>query len=333
MCTCITFHASQFYFGRNLDLERGFGEKIVITPRNYRLRFRCLSDLDSHFAMIGMANVTEGYPLYAEAANEKGLCIAGLNFPGNAWYQKSKKEKINIASYELIPWILGKCRDAEEAAELLRDSCVTDDAFSERLTPAPLHWMLADQKRCYVVEPVKEGVKLYQNPVGVLTNNPPFPYHRENIRNYQHLTANPPENQFAGDLGLTPYGEGMGAVGLPGDASPASRFVRAAFLRWNSVCDEDAWSEISQFFHILDGVSMVKGSVRGAGGECETTIYTCCICPEEGSYYYKTYDNPQIHGVKMSEKNLKGSSLSVFEAAKQQEIVWQDHSVCIPVEL
>lgn len=324
MCTCITFHASRFYFGRNLDLTGGFGERIVITPRNHRLRFRRLSVLDRHFAMIGMASVADGYPLYAEAANEKGLCMAGLNFPGNAWYQKGEKGEINIASYELIPWILGKCGSAEEAKKLLENLCITEDAFSERLPPAPLHWMLADQKQCYVLEQMKEGLKLYPNPVGVLTNNPPFPYHLENIRNYQHLTAGPPENQFAGALGLTPYGEGMGAIGLPGDASPASRFVRAAFLKCNSVCGADAWLEISQFFHILDGVSMVRGSVRGAGGECETTIYSCCICPEEGGYYYKTYDNPQIHGVKMSEKSLNGSSLSVFEAAKHQEIIWQD---------
>ena len=333
MCTCITFRANEFYFGRNLDLDVSFGEKVAVTPRNYPFHFRYLPDLSEHYAMIGMANVTKNYPLYAEAANEKGVCIAGLNFPGNACYQDFKHEKINIASYELIPWLLGKSKSADEAAQMLREVNITGDAFTEQMPPAPLHWMLADQASCYVVEAVEEGVKIYPNPIGVLTNNPPFPFHLDYIRNFLHLSPETPENHFAkrlesagfqGKWGLTPYGEGMGAVGLPGDASPASRFVRAAFLKWNSVCGRDAKAELSQFFHILDGVSMARGSVRTKTGECETTIYTCCIRPEEGLYYYKTYDNPQIYGIDLYKENLDGEKLAVHEIERRYPVIWQN---------
>lgn len=333
MCTCITFRANEFYFGRNLDLDVSFGEKVAVTPRNYPFHFRYLPDLSEHYAMIGMANVTKNYPLYAEAANEKGVCIAGLNFPGNACYQDFKRGKINIASYELIPWLLGKSKSADEAAQMLREANITGDAFTEQMPPAPLHWMLADQASCYVVEAVEEGVKIYPNPIGVLTNNPPFPFHLDYIRNFLHLSPETPENHFAkrlesagfqGKWRLTPYGEGMGAIGLPGDVSPASRFVRACFLKWNSVCGEDAEAEISQFFHILDGVSMVRGSVQTEEGKYETTIYTCCIRPREGIYYYKTYDDSQICGVDLFQEDINGRTLSVYEVKRRQQVIWQN---------
>ncbi len=332
MCTCITFHASGFYFGRNLDLEESFGEQIVVTPRKYPFHFRYLPEINHHYAMVGMANVTEDYPLYAEAANEKGLCMAGLYFPENACYHPWKFGKINIASYELIPWILGTCKRANEAVALLKKTTVTNDAFSELLPPAPLHWMLADKNSCYVLEPAEDGLKIYFDPLGVLTNSPPFPYHLENIRNYLHLTPETPKNQFAkplesagdGKWAFTPYGEGMGAIGLPGDASPSSRFVRAAFLKWNSVCASDTAAELSQFFHILDGVSMTRGSVRTEEGKYETTRYTCCIRPEEGLYYYKTYDNSQIYGIDLYREELDGNRLFTYEVESHQPVVWQN---------
>ena len=333
MCTCITYQTDEFYFGRNLDLEYSFGEQVVITPRNYRFPFEGNEDGQNHFAMIGMANITDRYPLYAEAANEKGLCMAGLNFPENAVYQEETIGKENIASYEIIPWILRRFSNAEDAAEYLRKVVVTGKAFAETMPPAPLHWMLADQDSCYVVEAVEEGIKIYPNPIGVLTNNPPFPFYLDYIRNFLHLSPETPENQFAkrlgeiafpGKCGLTPYGEGMGAIGLPGDASPASRFVKASFLKWNSVCDQDEATSISQFFHILNGVSIARGSVRTEAGKYETTIYTCCIRPQEGIYYYKTNDDSQIYGVSLFEEDLGGKNLSVYEVERQQQIVWQN---------
>ena len=129
---------------------------------------------------------------------------------------------------------------------------------------------------------------------------------------------------FQGKWRLTPYGEGMGAIGLPGDVSPVSRFVRASFLKWNSVCGEDAEAEISQFFHILDGVSMVRGSVQTEEGKYETTIYTCCIRPREGIYYYKTYDDSQICGVDLFQEDINGRTLSVYEVKRRQQVIWQN---------
>lgn len=320
MCTCITYKNGDFYFGRNLDLEYAFGEKVVITPRNYMFSFRELPDLEQHYAMIGMAAVHENYPLYAEAVNEKGLGIAGLNFPGNAVYKDKMDKKKNVAPYELIPWILGQCATVEEAEKLLEEVNLLNIPFAGELPLAPLHWMIADRNSAIVVEAVEDGVHIYENKYGVLTNNPPFPYYQIHLSNYQNLMSKVPENRFAKELELPVFGQGMGAIGLPGDFSPVSRFIKAAFLKWNSSTDQDEPSNVGQFFHILDGVAMVKGSVVTEEGKYDITTYSCCVNAEKGIYYYKTYENNQIQEIRMHNENLESKELRIFELMKEQKM-------------
>jgi len=104
MCTCINLKTKDNYFGRNLDLEYRFYEKVVVTPRNYEFKLKAESTFKTKYAMIGMATVVDNYPLYADATNEKGLSIAALNFPNNAYYNQVEEGKINITPFELIPW-------------------------------------------------------------------------------------------------------------------------------------------------------------------------------------------------------------------------------------
>lgn len=313
MCTCITYHNKDFYFGRNLDLDCSFGEQVVVAPRNFPLEFRRAGREAHHYAMIGMASANDSFPLYAEAVNEKGLCMAGLNFPGNAYYREVSGEGIEIASFEIIAWILGKYASVAEAEVSLRKIKIVDIAFLPQMPPAPLHWMLADKERCLVLEAVREGLKIHENPFGVLTNNPPFEYHKINMNNYLNLSARNPENRFSDRLELKGYSQGMGAVGLPGDASSASRFVRAAFLRWNSVSPEDEDSNVSQFFHILDGVAMVRGAVVTEAGTYDITTYSCCVNTRTGTYYYKTYDDSRIRKVDLYREDPEGSALRFFQ--------------------
>ena len=229
MCTAVSYQALNHYFGRNLDLDRSYGEMIAITPRNYSFHFRCGAELDTHYAMIGMAAVAEHYPLYFEATNEKGLSLAGLNFPGNAVYHPFAAGKNNIAPFELIPWVLGQCASTDEACQKLETVNLWDESFSPSLPHSPLHWLLSDRNRSVVIECTAKGMAVYDNPVGVLTNNPPFPYHLHNLTNFMQLTPDPPTNKQP--LELAPYSLGMGSFGLPGDMSSGSRFVKAAFLQ------------------------------------------------------------------------------------------------------
>lgn len=317
MCTCITYQNGDFYFGRNLDLDCSFGETVVITPRKFPLNFRHTVSFEGHYAMIGMASLNRIFPLYAEAVNEKGLAMAGLNFPGNAYYRGASElsgegeDSLELASFEMIPWFLGKCASVDEAEQYLDRLCIVDTAFAQQMPPAPLHWMLADQKRCLVIESVKEGLKVYDNPVGVLTNNPPFDFHLMNLNNYMNLTAKSPENRFSDSVLLRPFAQGMGAVGLPGDASSVSRFVRAAFLKCNSVSEQTEEANVSQFFHILDGVAMVRGSVVTDKGTYDITTYSCCVNVRTGVYYYKTYDDSLIRRTALHDADTESRELII----------------------
>ncbi len=312
MCTCIAYKNKDFYFGRNLDLDCSFGEQVVVTPRNFSLEFRNTEWENRHYAMIGMASADDRFPLYAEAVNEKGLCMAGLNFPGNAYYQKAAGAGLELASFEVIPWLLGKCSSVSEAAGYLEEMRIVDTAFAQEMPPAPLHWMLADREKCLVLEAVREGLKVYDNPIGVLTNNPPFDYHRMNLNNYLGLSAGNPENRFSDGLQLKTYAQGMGGMGLPGDASSASRFIRAAFLKWNSVAPEKEEANVSQFFHILDSVAMVRGAVVTEAGTYDITTYSCCVNAETGAYYYKTYDDSRVRRVDLFQTDPEDSDLCFF---------------------
>ena len=319
MCTAVTYKTKDFYFGRTLDYEFSYGDEIVITPRKYPFRFRRAGEMQTHYAMIGMAHVAENYPLYHEAANEKGLCMAGLNFVGNAFFGKEEENKDSIAQFEFIPWILGQCVDVREARALLKKMTLVDIQFNENLPVAELHWIIADSNETITVEFVKEGIRIYDNPVGTLTNNPPFDKQIFQLNNYMSLSAKTPRNRFSDKLPLHAYSRGMGALGLPGDLSSQSRFIRASFVKMNSVSGDTEEESVSQFFHILGSVDQQRGCCELEEGKYETTIYTCCINADSGVYYYTTYGNHQITAVKMHKENLDGSALTRYTPVQAEQ--------------
>ena len=319
MCTAITYKAKDCYFGRNLDLEYAYQESITVTPRNFPLQFRCGQAPNKHYAMIGVATVAEGYPLYYDAVNEKGLGMAALNFPGNAVYQEETTERLNVSSFEFIPWILSQCATVAEAMPLLNRLNIVNIPFSPSFPPTPLHWLLADKDRAVTIEPLADGIRIYENPVGVLTNNPPFDYHVHNLKNYLNLTREEPTNRFAPHLDIVPYSRGMGAFGLPGDLSSASRFIRAAFTKLNALPGDTEAANISQFFHILSAVAQQYGCVKVDDGY-EKTVYSSCCNIDKGIYYYTTYENSQITAVDMQREDLNGNTLSIYPFVLTQQI-------------
>lgn len=324
MCTAATYRTKDHYFGRTLDYEVSYGEEVVVTPRNFPFHFRHMGGLSSHYAIIGMATVAGEYPLYYDATNEKGLSMAGLNFPGNADYKPLAEGKDNVATFELIPWLLGQCATVEEAKAYLARMNLANTPFSPQFPVSPLHWIIADRDCAITVESVREGIRIYDNPVGVLTNNPPFDYQMTNLTNYMSLSTEPPENHFSDQLDLTPYSRGMGMLGLPGDLSSASRFVRVAFTKLHSVSGTSESESISQFFHILGSVAQQRGCVHMGEGKYEITIYTSCCNTDRGIYYYTTYENSQITGVDLHRENLDGQQLSRYPLMTGQRIHMQN---------
>lgn len=300
MCTAVTYKTADLYFGRNLDLEYSYDERVTITPRNFPLVFRHMPAMNRHHALTGMAFIQAGYPLYYDATNEKGLSMAGLNFPGNADYKPYAEGFDNIAPFEFIPWILGQCETVDQAKILLSRMNMLDESFSEDLPASPLHWMISGSDGSIVVESVKEGLKIYDNGVGVLTNNPPFNIQLWNLENSKFL---------------------------PGDLSSESRFLRAEFTLRNALeamdrNDSEA-CRISQFFHILGSVAMVKGC-RPVNGKYMHTIYSCCCNASQGIYYYTTYENSRITAVDMHRENLDGDSLVSYGLASGPQFFEQN---------
>ena len=324
MCTAITYQTKDFYFGRTLDYEHSFSEEVTITPRKFPLVFRHQDTHNDHYAIIGMACVGRDYPLYFDAVNERGLAMAGLNFVGNAHYHQPVAGMDNVASFEFIPWILSQCASVAEARKMLGKVNITDTAFLDKVPPSQLHWMIADREEAVTVESMADGLHIYENPVGVLTNNPSFDDQMFRLNDYMHLSPRSPENHFSKKLDLQHYSRGMGALGLPGDLSSQSRFVRAAFTKLNSVSGDSEGESVSQFFHVLDTVTQTRGCCEVAEGEYEMTIYTSCCNADKGIYYYTTYDNRQISALDMYRENLDGSTLIRYPLTHGEQIYMQN---------
>lgn len=326
MCTAITYKTKDHYFGRSLDYEFSYAEEVTVTPRNFRFDFRHVSSMPTHYALIGMATVINDCPLYYDATNEHGLSMAGLNFPGNAVYKPltAADSIYNISPFEFIPFVLGQCKSADEARSLIEHINLCDTAFSDELPLSPLHWMISDRDKSIVVEAMADGIHIHDDPVGVMTNNPPFDYQLFNLNNYMALSREQPENTFAPELSLSKYSRGMGGMGLPGDLSSMSRFVRVAFTKMNSVSGDSESESISQFFHILGSVEQTRGLVHQGNDQYEITIYSSCCNTDKGIYYYTTYENSQISGVDMHKTDLDSSELSRYPLIKGQQIRMQN---------
>ena len=298
MCTAINFTSKDHYFGRNLDLEYTYEESVTVTPKNYPFRFRIMGEMNHHYAMIGMAYVVDKYPLYYDATNEKGVSIAGLRFAGNAHYPAVAEGKDNVSPFEFIPWILSQCGNLQEVKKLLDRINLAKVPFSEELPLTPLHWMISCGEESLVVESMADGLHVYENPVGVMTNNPPFPVQLWNLENTKMI---------------------------PADLESPSRFVRAAHVLKNSVCGTSEEESVGQFFHILTAVEQQRGCNRMESGLYEITAYSSCCNADRGIYYYVTYGNRQITAVDMRKENLESDALVLYPLVKSEQIFIQNN--------
>lgn len=314
MCTAASFKNKNTYFGRTLDYEFSYGEKVTITPRNYPFEFRHLGLNNNHYAIIGMAHIHNDYPMYYDAMNEYGLGMAGLNFVGNAKYNEVIEGKENVAQFEFISFILSTCKNVLEAKNKIKEINLVKTPYNEYYPAAKLHWILRDTNDCIVVEAMEDGLHIYDNKTGSLTNNPPFNYQLENLKNYVSLNNDEPNKSFSFNEAF--YSRGMGSVGLPGDLTSQGRFVRVLYTAHFSVASPDENSSVNQFFHILESVWQTRGLCK-INDKYEITIYASCMNLNEGIYYYKTYDNPQISAVYLKNENLNSSKLISYDLAKE----------------
>lgn len=300
MCTAITYSPKNFYFGRTLDADTNYSADVVTTPRGF-----LFENIECRHAIIGAAIVSGGRPLFFDGMNECGVCMAGLNF-GSARYFPEREGMLNLAQYELLPYILGNCTSAAEAAAEFGRINITPKRFAPDTPPAPLHWLVADREGAFTAECMDGGMRICKNTVGVLTNDPPFACHMRGLSNYMHLTAAPPQNLFGAE-GAEEYCAGLGAFGLPGDMSSPSRFIRAAFVRANAPSGLAGNAAVSQFFAMLSAVSVPCGACNTARGRFFTR-YMCCMDAAEGVYYITPHTCRAVTAVKIS----RGDGLTAY---------------------
>lgn len=321
MCTSIIYTAGDSYFGRNLDFEISFGQKVVVTPRDYEFRFRKMKSVGHHYAITGMATVQDGYPLYFDGANEMGLGMAGLNFNGPCYYFPEDPGKDNVTPFEFIPYILGQCKNVAEAKKLVKNLNLVNIKFSDKFPLSPLHWLIADKSGAsIVVESTKKGLNVYDNPVGVLTNNPEFPQQLENLSNYQSISPAEPQNTLAPGVNLAMYSRGLGTHMLPGGMDSESRFVKEIFAKAHAPKGKDELENVTNYFHLLHAVEQQKGLDEVAPDTFEYTIYSDGVDLTTGTFYYTTYENNQINAIKLDQSRLDGSDLLTYPLQTKQVI-------------
>ena len=319
MCTAISSCMGDHYFGRNLDVEGFFDERVTITPRNYPFYFYGGKTSRSHYAMIGMAHISEGYPLYYDAVNEKGLSVAALSFPKEAYYGEPREDFYPIAPWEWIPFVLSECETAEQAKRLLETTEMVNVPFNRELPLTPLHFLISDAEKSFTAEPMKDGLRLWENPVGALTNAPPFDFQMQYLNLFMGLTSEPIENRFSSEIPFCDYSRGMGAIGLPGDLSSSSRFVRTVFTKFHALKGVDETENVHRFFHILGAAEQQMGCVH-LDGKYEFTVYSSCCNTKRGIYYYRTYENSSIIGIDMHREDLNGEKLIAYSLVKKGDL-------------
>ena len=323
MCTSLTLSTPEGHqlFGRTLDLETHFGEQVTLTRRAYRPPLfsggtdeahHALVWPHDHHALLGMAVVVDGYPLYAEAMNDRGLCMAGLRFARHARYLPAgdahTMAEISLAPWELIPYLLGRCASVAEAEGTLRRIAIVDRPFlradGECIPPAPLHWHICDRNAgsgSIVVEVTEAGMQVYDDPAGVLSNDPTFPEQMATCAPYLWME---PERVGTARPALTVQGDDLT---LPGGYTSSARFIRAAYLRHlaeahlhSRTVEGDDGTPATPLDHasrILGAVAPPLGAVLTEGGEAHRTLYTAILDPTGGVYTYEGEDG-EIHRVR-----------------------------------
>ncbi|MBD7915391.1 choloylglycine hydrolase family protein [Clostridium sp. Sa3CUN1] len=328
MCTALSIKSKEGnnFFGRNMDLEYNFNQSVIVIPRNYKYENKVTGKMvGGKYAIIGMGSVIDNHAAMADGMNEKGLACAGLNFAGYAYYEENKVEgKENIAPYDFILWVLFNHETVDEVKEAINNIELVNVPLNEKYPVPTLHWMVVDKSgKSIVIEKTKSKFSIYDNTVGVLTNNPTFDWQLTNLNEYIGLTEEHPKETKWCDQEIKALGVGAGTRGIPGDFASVSRFVRIAFIK-SRMPEVDNISAIPQFLHMLDYVAMVKGGAMTPEGKEDFTLYSSCMNQEKGIYYYKTYSNNRINAIDINKEDLNESKVKVFPYLINEDINYQN---------
>lgn len=314
MCSGIRFvdDRGKMYAGRNLDWECGYGQAVTITPRNYERAYAFEAPARG-YAVIGTCIVVDDAPLYFDCGNEKGVYIAGLNFPGYAEYEKDAlPAKTNIAAYEFPLWVASNFASVDEIEVALKDVAIVGKRVNDRYPVSLLHFLICDDERSIVVEYMADGMHIHHNAVDVLTNQPTFDWHLEHLRSYLNLSSEFTPTVNWGGAGLAPYGSGEQLVGLPGSNYSPDRFVRVAYYNTHYPAQTGETANVVRLFRTLGSVEQFLGGGKMEDGNYEYTVYTGGFSAASNTYYMSLYEDPSIKSYPLDATALDGTELYTF---------------------
>ena len=274
-CTAFQLRArdSTLLYGRSLEFALPLDSAILIVPRGAHFQGSAptgaiATQWDVKYGYVGM-NQNFAPNLVSDGMNEEGFVVGALYLPDFASYQAAGPQSSQkaLAAWEVPSLLLGSCKSVREAKELLASLLVAQvppPGIAGLLLP--LHFYLADASGAVaVIEYVDGARREYDNPLGILTNSPPFDWQLLNLRNYINLSPMNVEVLNLGKMKLKPLGQGSGLLGLPGDFSPASRFVRAAFFTQSALTPLNGIEGVRLAFHLLNTFDIFEGAIQSSG--------------------------------------------------------------------
>lgn len=315
--------------GRTMEFGADLGSRILVFPRNYSFHAAAPNNKSglSWTGKYGFVALNGfGQEVATDGINEKGLYFGALYLPGFSKYQEvaEGKEAESISQmFDVGKYILSSASTIDEAKALLEKAIVWGTTLPPMTSIMGLHYAIHDQSgKCIVVEYIDGNMNVHDNPLGVLTNSPPFDWHLLNLRNYVNLTAtNVPELKLTGDTVL-PIGQGSGMLGLPGDFTPPSRFVRAVALTQAAFPPEGSEKGAELAFHILGSFDIPTGLVRAEeNGKTayELTQWMSVSDLKNLKYYVRYYNNPQVLMVDLTKIDFTNIKVNYL---KTEDISW-----------
>ncbi len=297
MCTTIGFSYNEgIVFGRTLELGVKLENKILYVPKETKDFIHAVGEnFDSKYSVLGSGFFT--IPSFGDGINEMGLMGSSNFFPAYGSFAKEPiLGKINMTTANSFDYFLSQCKDIDEVKEEAAKIILVEHGEKEEDVSNSMHFFFMDAKGNKLVLEPKDGVFIqHDNPYGVLSNAPDFGWHATNIKNYVHLGAdNIEEVDFNGTM-ISKFGEGTGMLGLPGDFTPPSRFVRAAYFVSNTPKDLGRSAGILQAFRILSQFDIPVGAIYDPKeGHTDEALYTSVMDTNKKAYFIKCHENINI---------------------------------------
>lgn len=304
MCTAMNVKTKDNHvlFGRTMDFSYELDPQLYVVPQGYEWNnYFQTHTIQTQYSFMGIGQDISPVT-FADGVNEKGLAIAVLYFPGFAQYDEIdlNDDKMNITALELTKFLLSTCESVADVSLVLPTIRIVGIEDEVTKSIAPLHWMIADKSgECMVIEKMADGLHLLTNPIGVLSNSPNLEWHLTTSRNYMNVSPFQSEEKGLGQIVLTPFGQGGGTFGMPGDYTPPSRFIRTVFQKNFTFYPENRNGSIMACFHIMESVSIPKGVVMTKRQMSDYTQYTAFIDLNTQEYFFRTYDHSEVISVQL----------------------------------